>query len=117
MQQEALPRVELAHQDALAATTSFPSVFTRRRDGFKSMVRVANSGGTTPTFDVVIQESGDDPDVPDASANWNPIVTVAQIAGDGVEWDECTAHHFARLRAVVTLGGGSPVGDVLVVIQ
>jgi len=63
-------------------------------------VVVTAVSGTTPTLDLVVQESDDD-------SNWNDVVTFKQITGTG-RWGGLVQSKKRYLRLARTVGGTTP---------
>jgi hypothetical protein len=71
------------------------------RSTLRVQLNVTAASGTSPTLDVVVEDTLDD-------TNWNVIGTFAQKTGPGREVINVTAPFTDRLRARWTLGGTAP---------
>lgn len=83
--------------------------------GLALSIEAESVSGTSPTFDVTIQQSPDDMSIPDASAVWYTLVAFTQVTTATTELKTVTTPRFERLRANVTVGGtASPTATLTV---
>lgn len=68
---------------------------------FRAQLAVTAASGTTPTLDVVIEDSLD-------GTNWNTIATFAQKTAAGVQTVDVTGLFTSQLRVRWTIGGTTP---------
>jgi hypothetical protein len=84
-----------------ASGDSGPQRGYQSADALRVQLDVTAAAGTTPTLDVVIEDTLD-------GANWNVIGTFAQKTGPGREVINITTPFTDRLRARWTVGGAAP---------
>ncbi len=113
--------VSLQGPATVTATTNGSGV---DRTGYEHMVAILDIGGVsgTPTFDVKVQDSADN----SAFADYVPEITgIQNAAGTTAAFPQKTANGISHLdvdlrgarkyiRAVITVGGGTPSGDLAV---
>jgi hypothetical protein len=71
------------------------------RTTLRAQLDVTAASGTSPTLDVVIEDTLD-------GTNWNPVATFAQKVGPGREVVNVTAPFTDRLRVRHTIAGTTP---------
>jgi hypothetical protein len=86
---------------ATANTTYAQSTGVGNASAVRAQLNVTAAAGTTPTLDVVIEDSLD-------GQNWNTVGTFAQKTAAAREVINITAPFADRLRARATVGGTGP---------
>jgi hypothetical protein len=68
---------------------------------FRAQLNVTSASGTTPTLDVVIEDSFD-------GTTWNTVVTFTQKTASGVQALDVSGQFTDQLRVRWTVGGTTP---------
>lgn len=84
-----------------------PRSFGPTDRSFLGALVIANVSGGSPTFDVDIETSPD-------RTNWFNVGSFAQVTADDAKELQISRDLFVNIRAVVTVGGTTPTGDVTV---
>lgn len=101
--------VEMLNATVTETANGAAMVFGDNIEGMIFTISSANTGGTSPTFDVKIQHSTN-------GTLWFDLVSFTQITGDTSELKDVTANILKHLRYVVTVGGtDTPTSDLVLV--
>jgi hypothetical protein len=68
---------------------------------FRAQLNVTAASGTTPTLDVVVEDSFD-------GTNWNTVATFTQKTAAAVQAVDVSGQFTDQLRVRWTIGGGTP---------
>lgn len=93
--------VEIAGSEARTASGSSPESAGLDLSTLRVQLDVTAASGTTPTLDLVIEDTID-------GTNWNTIAAFAQKTGPGREVVNVTSPFTSRIRARWTVAGTTP---------
>ena len=100
-------RTELLNATSTVSVTGASVTMIDNREGFIATITAATVGGTTPTFDAVIEHSDD-------GVNWYNLTTFTQITVDSTEVKVITSDVLEFIRYDLVVTGTTPTADLVI---